>query len=104
MANLIDSIASGNPAAALANLYDTIEVRSSVSPPVRLNVASLVDSGQPSKPSWFAQMLKPTVVLSGSGGRAVVAPYGEAGDGTLITVLTLGGLFGLGVLVGRLSK
>lgn len=100
--NLIDALKQGNPAAALANVYDHIEVRSMVTPPVHVNVLEALDSSQPTSP--LVKFLKPTVIFSGPYGRTVVAPYGESGDGTLMTVLAIVGLVGLGVLIGRLSK
>lgn len=99
--NIIQAFQQGNPLAALSAIYNRVEVRTSVSPPAVIDVGQTLDSSQ--QPSPLVSFLKPTVIFSGPGGRAVIAPYGEAGDGTLFTVLFISGLVGVGVLIGRWS-
>jgi hypothetical protein len=104
--SFLDALAQGNPAASLASLYDTVEVRTSITPPIFVSLVDALSRTGPAswQPNPFVQFIKPTVVFSGQQGRVVVAPYGEAGDGTALALLSFAGLVGLGVLIGRWSK
>lgn len=90
-----------DPAALLSGVFHTIEFRTNASPPVVIKTAELQVSG-PSNP--LLAFLKPTVILSSTAGRTVIAPYGAAGDGTLGLVAVVGGLIGLGVVLGKLMR
>lgn len=100
---LFEALKQGNPAASLANLYSTVQIRTSITPPVNVNVADALQYDPNAPPSAIAQFIKPTVILQGPAGRVSIAPYGEAGDGTLMTVLIVAGIMGVGFLVGRWS-
>lgn len=99
---LLDAFKTGNPLTALASIYDTVEVRTNFSPPVRIGVAETIEDDSPQ--GWFTKLVKPTLVMSGNNGRVVVAPAGEAGDGTLVLVGLLLGLVGIGFVLGRVTK
>lgn len=99
---LIDAFQQMNPASAVSALWDTIEIRTALSPPLVFKTKELFDTGAPASP--FQKFMKPTVVFSGAAGRQVVAPYGVAGDGTLIAVLGIAFVLGVGFLAGRASK
>lgn len=101
--NLVNAVASGQPAAALSSLYDTLEVRSVLTPTIRISTASILSDSNGQAPNPLVSFLKPTVVLSGAQGVITVAPAGEAGDGTLGLVAAVLGLIGLGFILGRVS-
>lgn len=87
---------------AVASNYKTIEIRTTLSPPIRLNVADYVNN-QP--PSAFTKFLQPTVILTDSTGhQTVVAPYGVAQNGSALPgLMLLGAFFGTAFLLGRRS-
>ncbi len=88
-----------NPAGLLAGAYDTIEIRSNVSPPIIIDTRELLKDGGPNP---LMNTIKPTIVLSGASGRNLIAPYGVADSGGWIVPLFVAGfLLGVGVLVGR---
>lgn len=99
--NLVSAIAAGDPAAAFASIYDTMEVRTAFSPPIVTNTQDMLSTGPQ---SWVVKLLKPTVVLRGQAGAVTVAPAGASGDGTFGFLAALGGLVGVGFLLGRWSK
>ncbi len=102
---LFDAIRGGDPSIALASLYESIEVRTSFSPPVRARTQDLFKPGEPnSRPPWWLKVLKPTFVVRGAIGEQVIAPGGVAGDGTIPMLLVIGSLVGLGFLLGRATK
>lgn len=90
-----------DPFGVLANIYDTVEIRSNAAPPMTLNIKDL--GGAPSPAS---QYLQPTLIFSGPAGRYVYAPYGEAGQytGTLTSLGSLAAIAVVGFLVGRATK
>lgn len=103
--SLVDVAAAGivagaqqNLLAGLASIYDTIEIRTSVTPPAVIDLYEIAHDNGP--PSPITQFLKPTLILSGRAGTQVIAPYGEAAGGwgpsigALLTVVGIG--FGLG--------
>lgn len=99
----IAAASTGNIAAGLAAVYDTIEIRTSVTPPALIDLHEAASSaGQP--PSAITQFLKPTIILSGRSGRDVIAPYGEAEGGWGGAVFGLAVILGFGFLLGRASK
>lgn len=89
---------------AVINQYSTIEVRTTVSPPVVMRVADLLDNKAP--PSAFSKFLQPTVILTDKAGvRNVIAPYGIAENGSALPgVMVLLAIVGAGFVLGRLSK
>ncbi len=101
--NLFSALTSGDVAGAIGSVYKTIDVHTSLTPPIVIDVGSL---NQPSSPSIFTKLLKPTIILRGSAGGDVVlaSPYGDPGDGTLGLVGIVLGLVGVGFALGRLSK
>lgn len=88
----------------LANQYSTIEIRTTLSPPVLMNVADLLN-GMNAPPNAVSKFLKPTVILTEKSGKQnVIAPYGVAHGGSAApAVLTLLGIFGVVFIAGRLS-
>lgn len=89
---------------AFIQQFKTIEIRTSLSPPVVMNVAELLDTTSP--PSAFSQFLQPTVILTPAAGQpTVIAPYGVATNGSSAPgFLLLAALLGVGFALGRLSK
>jgi hypothetical protein len=92
-------------ASALAGAtYRTLTVRTVATPPLSVNLESAAAAGPPSP---VLRWLKPTVELEGPAGRQVIAPYGEAADGTAFALAALGGaallLLAGGFALGRLS-
>ncbi len=65
--------------AGLAQVYDRLEIRTSVTPPAVIDLYAAAHDQSP--PSPLARFLKPTIVLHGRAGTEVLAPYGEA-EGT----------------------
>lgn len=90
-----------SPAQLLSSLYDTVEVRTNFTPPLRVDITSALDDS-PTGP--LVRLMQPTVIFSGNYGRSVVAPAGEAGNGTLVTFGIVAALIGLGYAIGRYSK
>lgn len=90
-----------DPFSLISGYYDTVEIRTNAAPPVKLAVRDL--GGQPSP---YTQALQPTLIFSGSAGRYVYAPYGEAGEytGTVASVGALAALAIGGFIVGKLWK
>jgi hypothetical protein len=112
--NVLDVISALNiagplrPFSALAQVYSRAEFRTSVTPTIDLDVASL-DADTQSEPNTLLQLLRPTLVLSGPAGTKVIAPAGEAGhSGGLTGLLLIAGAlavpFFIGVGVGRRSR
>lgn len=107
MANLLDAIRTRSPEEAVASLYETVEVRTNFTPPLRMSTKDilLLDPADPrSRPPWWLKYAKPTVVLSGNGPRVTIAPEGVAGDGTVPMLLAIGAVVGIGFVLGRWSK
>ena len=84
--------------------YSTLEIRSTVSPPVLMNMSDLLDRKAP--PSPISQFLKPTMILTDRAGKqTVLAPYGVAENGSAWPgVMLLATILGTGFVLGRLSK
>lgn len=100
------TLLGGVPAQAFASLYDTLEIRTAITPPVNINVAQLLSQGQggqPSQPDLIVRLLKPTVVLHGAAGDINLSPSGDPGDGTWVLVGLVTGLLLTGFMVGRWS-
>lgn len=98
-ANTVGDDGAINPAGLLGGVVESVEVRTTMSPPVSIKLGEIQLGGPPNP---FAQFLKPTFVLKTRMGVSTLAPYGEAGDGTLGAVAVVAGLVGLGFLLGRL--
>lgn len=99
----LTAVASGNLVAGLASIYDTIEVRTALTPPSVIDLhAVAASSGEP--PSPITQFLKPTIILSSSTARDVIAPYGEADGGWGGAIFGLAVILGVGFVLGRASK
>lgn len=85
--------------AAISALYDTMEVRTSITPPAVIDLKAALDPHSP--PSPVAQFLQPTIILSRvGGGQQIIAPYGQAPDGTAGTIGAVAFLMGIGFAVG----
>lgn len=82
---------SGEALFALA--FDKVEVRTAYTPNVTIDVLA------PADPETHALLsrVQPTVILTGRGGRVVVAPYGEAGAIASGEIASAGVKLGLGV-------
>lgn len=88
------------PFRALSRLYNRAEFRTSITPPITVDIADL-DGGSSQGPSWIMELLRPTLTLSGPEGVKVIAPAGEAGhSGGIAGVALLAGLIGLPYLFG----
>lgn len=99
----IAAASTGNIVAGLSAVYDTIEIRTSVTPPAVIDLhAAAASAGEP--PSPITQFLKPTIILTGRSGRDVIAPYGEAEGGWGGPIFGLAVILGFGFLLGRASK
>lgn len=72
---LLNDDGSLSPDATLALFYNEVEVRTSVTPPLRFPIGP---TGTPADPTTDAlvRQLKPTVILRGPAGEVTVAPYG----------------------------
>lgn len=84
-----------------SGLYDQAEVRTTLSPPIKLGIRELLADGPPAP---IVRLLKPTIILTGRAGRLVIAPGGEAGinggySGAALLLSATAALF----LLGRLS-
>jgi hypothetical protein len=86
----------------LTALYNTLEIRTSVTPPAIIDLAALAQDRSP--PSPITQFLKPTIILSGGAGRQVIAPYGEADGGWGPSLTALAVVVGLGFGLGWYSR
>lgn len=92
------------PFRALSKLYDKAEFRTSVTPSIAIDVASL-DSDGGGGPSPWMRLIRPTLILTGPEGRKVIAPAGEAGEhGGITGLILLGALLGVPFLLGRASR
>jgi len=91
-----------NPAGLLAGSYDTLEIRTAITPPIIIDTRSLlIDNG---KRNPLLDAVKPTIILRGNGGVNVIAPYGPAPEGGMVVPLfIIGALIGIGVLIGRVT-
>ncbi len=72
---LINDRGEINPDGLISLFFNTVEVRTSVTPPLRFPIGP---TGAPSDPATGAlvESLKPTVIFSGPAGEVVIAPYG----------------------------
>lgn len=105
--NLVDAFRSGDPAQAFATFYETMEVRTTFSPPVVVSVQEALrttDSGKGNR-ELISNLLKPTVILRGNAGTVVIAPSGpaDAAGGWRMAGALLA-LMGVGFALGRWSK
>lgn len=92
-----------NPAGFLAGVYDTVEFRTMLSPPIKFNTRDLLAQG--GAPNPFVGFLKPTVILSGPNGQNIIAPVGAAGTaGTYVGLFAVAAIFALGFATARLLK
>ena len=92
----------GGGLAALANLYDTMEFRTAVTPPAVVDLKGALDSS--GGPSPVAQFLQPTIILTGPAGQQTIAPYGVAPDGTAATIGLVMLLMGFGYVIGWTAR
>ena len=81
---------------ALLAAVDTIELRSRFGPPTTVRVVDLL-AQKPGPPNPLLAYAKPTVILRGSIGEQVIAPYGRVGvddwklpTAIIVTVLGVG--------------
>lgn len=89
---------SGNILAGLASVYNTLEIRTSVTPPAVVDLQSVANSSGPPNP--IVEFLKPTIILTGSGGQEIIAPYGQSPDGTAGTIGIVAFMLGMGFAAG----
>jgi hypothetical protein len=97
--SLMSGIAAGLGSAIL-DQYDTVTLVSDATPPLSVNLRDATASGPPSP---IAQLLRPTVILTGRAGRKVIAPYGESTGSHGGPFLLVLGLVGVGFVLGRLT-
>lgn len=108
--SLVDAKGNLTPYTAVAQFFDEVEIRTKVTPPIKLNIRNLDAPGT----NPILDKLKPAFILRGPIGTKVVAPYGElptaeegiANAEKLIgvgvgTILFVGGL---GFLLGELRQ
>lgn len=89
------------PFHALAQVYSHAEFRTSITPAIDVDVASLDGDGAHDEPSLFLSFLRPTLVLSGPAGTKIIAPAGEASrSGGITGLLLLAGVLGAPFLLG----
>lgn len=100
--SLLDVLSGGNIITGLAALYDTMEVRTAVTPPAVIDLKAALDPSTPASP--VVQFLQPTILLSGPAGYQTIAPYGVAPDGTAGTIVLAALFIGLGYLVGWTAR
>lgn len=86
----------------LTSLYNTVEIRTSVTPPAVIDLAALAQNSGP--PSPITKFLRPTIILSGNAGRQVIAPYGEAEGGWGPSLTALGVVVGIGFGLGWYAR
>ena len=97
----IAAASTGNVVAGLSAVYDTIEIRTSVTPPALIDL----QASKYEPPSEITKFLKPTIILTQRNGtRDVIAPYGEAQGGWGGAVFGLAVILGVGFVLGRASK
>ena len=94
--SLTDSHGNWTPYAAAAELFDSVEIRTKVTPPIKLNIRSLEDPS----PNPYLNQIKLALILRGPAGTKVIAPYGEVpgeneGESNLWKIggVVVGGLF-----------
>lgn len=84
--------------AGLAQVYDRLEIRTSVTPPAVIDLYAAAHDQSP--PSPITQFLKPTIILHGRAGTEVLAPYGEAEGGWGPSLGALAFVVGTGFALG----
>jgi hypothetical protein len=86
---------------AVSALVGEIEIRTALTPPIRLQAKTLVDDS----PSRVGPLLKPTVIIRDPQGGEVFrsSPFGEAPPllGMAVTAGVVLGLLALGYALGR---
>lgn len=87
---LFDRSGQLTPYRATAQLFDTLEVRTRVTPAVTISIAELEDP----TPNPALAALSPAFIFRGPAGTLTVAPYGEVPDSTS------GAVVGVALLVG----
>src|ERR1700690_26854 len=98
-ASVIDDSGNINPLAFVSGLYQQIEIRTAISPPIVIALTSVQQGGGPNP---FVAFLKPTVLLKSASSTASIAPYGVASDisGWVIGGAIILGLVGIGYALG----
>lgn len=99
---MINGDGSLNAAGAVNIFFDTVTVRTAVTPDLVFPIAA---SGQPPSQAMqeLMRQLQPSVTLSGRAGVATVAPYGQAQGQTSWWPLVLGGGAAIAFLVWAVS-
>lgn len=102
--NIVTDEGSVDPGQLVASAYDTIEFRSRIFPSLAFSTASLIGGGPTG--GGLAELLKPSVILTGRSGKVEVAPYGtpDPATGLFGFILFAGTLISIGYLVGRAGK
>ncbi len=88
---MINNDGTLNPDGVLALFWNNVEIRTSVTPPIKFPIGP---TGTPSSPSadLLVKSLKPTVILSGPAGQITVAPYGTVVAESWWPAIIAGGL------------
>jgi hypothetical protein len=100
---LTNAAGQWTPFTAAARLYDTLEIRTTMTPPIVMRIATM----DVPDPNPVSAKLKPTLILSGPAGRRIIAPHGvaTAAEGTsmagFLLASALVATIGLGFVTGR---
>lgn len=105
--SISDGKGNWTPYNAAAEFFDTVEIRTTMTPPIVLNVRTLEDP----TPNPILQQLKPAIILRGPMGTKVIAPYGEVPDGVsgiwgflALGAAVVGGIGIAGFIAGNLRE
>lgn len=103
--DIISNDGTLDPGQLVATAYDTIEFRSRIFPSLAFSTAGLL-GGKGGPSGGIAELVKPTVILTGRSGRVEVAPFGSPNPSTGLIgfMLFAGTLISIGYLVGKVSK
>lgn len=105
---LVTAQGQWTPFEAAAELYDEVEIRTAFTPPVTFDVRELGASSP--GPNPLGALLKPSIILRGSLGQRVLAPYGVPSGftstlrGAALALLFVGGIGSVGYALGRRSR
>ncbi len=86
---MLNDDGSLNPNGIVSLFFNTVEVRTSATPPIRFPIGP---SGPPAAPGTdsLVRTLKPTIILSGPAGEVTVAPYGTVIAESWLPVIIVG--------------
>jgi hypothetical protein len=94
--NVLSASGEVDAGALIALGFDTVELRTAMTPPLRINLK------EPSDPETSALLnqIRPTIIFSGRAGRYELAPYGQtSGAAGVVGTSQKNLLFGVGAAV-----